>query len=102
MYKLLVAIALGLLAMLPQALAASAPYRIVTAVDAEAKTFSCRAKPGEPTWTYGTTAKTVYRLGGKMRRASFTDIKVGDSVSVQYHATGHNRVAERVAIRPKQ
>ena len=67
---LLAAAALVVLAPMPSALAAYDPNRIVTAVDADAKTFSCQAKPGEPISTYKTTAKTIFRVAGKRVRLS--------------------------------
>jgi len=99
----------GTLLTLSFALAAQDPNRIVTTVDEAAKTFSCRAKSGGPSWSYRTTGKTVYRTAGERVRlkyiwykGSFSEIKVGIIVTVQYHLVGGNRIAERVSIRPEQ
>ena len=93
----------------PPALAAFGPNRIVTAVDYEAKTFSCHAKPGEPIYTYKTTNRTVFRIDGKRVRLSYiwnkgsiANIAVGEIVTVQYHLRGDERIADRVAISPRQ
>jgi hypothetical protein len=102
MRKVLIAVTLAMLATLSHALAAVTPYRIVTAVDDLSKTFSCHASSREPTWTYSTNDKTVFRVEGKVRRGEFADIKVGDRVSVHYHISGNNRVADRVIVRPKK
>jgi len=58
MSKLLMGVALVIFTTLSPAFAAFDPNRIVTAVDYVAKTFSCHAKPGEPSYTYKTTSKT--------------------------------------------
>jgi hypothetical protein len=106
MYKMLIATVLSLLVLTP-ALAAQDPNRIVTAVDEVGKTFNCHAKAGEPSWTYRTTNKTVFRAAKKRVRlsyvwnkGSFSELKVGDIVTVQYHLSGNDRIAERVAIYP--
>lgn len=100
---------LAVFAALAPALAAFDPNRIVTAVDYAAKTFGCQAKPGEPVYTYKTTEKTVFRVNGKRIRLSYiwnkgslSELKVGTIVSVQYRVSGDDRIAERVAIYPKQ
>jgi hypothetical protein len=97
------------LAPVPSALAAFDPSRIVTAVDSDAKTFSCQAGTGEPTYTYKTTASTRFRVAGKRVRLSYiwnkgtlSDLKVGAIVTVRYHVEGSDRIAERVAIYPKK
>ena len=106
---MLVAAALVVLAPIPSALAAFDPNRTVTAVDYDAKTFACQAGPGEPVYTYKTTADTRYRVAGKRVRLSYvwdkgslSDVKVGAIVTVRYHIDGHDRIAERVAIYPKK
>jgi hypothetical protein len=95
--------------MLAPAFAAWDPDRIVTAVNSEARAFSCQAEPGEPSYTYKTTGKTVFRTYGQRVRLSFIwnkgsmrALKVGDTVSVRFHMQGDDRIAERVAIRPKK
>jgi hypothetical protein len=109
MSKLLMAAALALMTTLAPAYAAFDPNRIVTAVDEVAKTFSCQAEPGTPTYTYKTTRKTTIRNNGKRFRLSylwdrgkFSAIKVGEIVTVQYHLKGADRIAERVVIYPKK
>jgi hypothetical protein len=97
------------LAPVPSALAAFDPNRIVTAVDNDAKTFSCQAGTGEPIYTYKTTASTRFRVAGKRARLSYiwnkgslSDLKAGAIVTVRYHVDGSDRIAERVAIYPKK
>ena len=91
------------------AYAAFDPNRIVTAVDHGTGTFSCRAGAGEATYTYKTTAKTVVRVSRarvKLRylwnRGALSDIGVGNVVTVQYHLSGSDRIADRVVIYPKR
>ena len=109
MFKLLMAVTLAIFTTLSPAFAAFDPNRIVTAVDYLAKTFSCHAKPGQPSYTYKTTSKTKIRISGKRVRLSylwdrgnFSEIKVGEIITVQYHIEGGDRIAERVAIYPKK
>ena len=108
MSKLLPAVVLALFTALSPAFAAFAPNRVVTAVDYAARTFSCRAKPGEPSHTYNTTRKTIIRHRGRRVRfshlwnkGSFSEIKVGDIITVQYHTAGGDRIADRVAVYSK-
>jgi hypothetical protein len=101
MPKVWIAVLLALLATLTPTSAAHTPYRLVTTIDDAAKTFTCRANATEPSWTYNTHERTIFRVHGKRRRASFADIKVGDTVAVEYHVKGKERIADRVAIRPK-
>ena len=96
-----------MLALVP-ALAAFDPNRIVTAVDYAAGTFSCQAEAGSSAYAYKTTAKTVFRVSGqrvKLRylwqKGSLSELKVGGTVTVQYHLRGGERIADRVAIYPK-
>jgi hypothetical protein len=96
-----------LLALGAPASAAFDPHRIVTAVDYDAKSFSCRAKAGAPTYTYKLTSNTRIRVKGERPRlthlwekGSFSQVKVGERVTVQYHLSGHDRIAERIAIYP--
>ena len=109
MQRLLPATIVALCVTIAPAFAAFDPDRIVTAVDRAAGTFSCHAKAGEPTYTYRTTAKTVFRVSGervKLRylwqRGSLSDLAVGATVSVQFHLRGAERIAERVAIYPNR
>jgi hypothetical protein len=108
MSKLLPAVVLVLFTALSPAFAAFAPNRIVTSVDYVAKTFSCHAKPGEPSYTYNTTRKTIIRVSGRRIRfshlwhkGSFSEIKVGEIITVQHHTVGGDRIADRVAVYPK-
>lgn len=107
MARLLAATAIALVALTSGALAAMDSKRIVTAVDAAAKTFACSAGRGEPSWTYKTTDETVIRTGGQRVRLShiwhrgyFSDIKTDGKVTVRYHLVGHDRVADRVIVYP--
>jgi len=107
--KLLAVAALALFTTLSPAFAAFAPNRIVTAVDYVAKTFGCSAKPGEASYTYNTTGKTIIRIRGKRARLSylwnkgdFSEIKVGEIITVQYHVERDDRIVDRVSIYPKE
>lgn len=109
MRKLLMVAALAMLTSLATAFAAFDPNRIVTAVDPVAKTFSCHAQANEPSYTYKTTSKTRIRVSGRRIRLSylwnagnFSEIKVGEIVTVEYHLVGGDRIADRVAIYPKK
>jgi hypothetical protein len=98
MSKVLIAATLALLLTHSPALASYDNDRIVTAVDNFAKTFSCDAKAGEPSWSYKTNDKTIFRtaVAKKLRRGSFTDIKVGEIVTVRYHLDCNDRIVQRV------
>ena len=107
MLKASIAAILAVLATFSPAFAAMDPNRIVTKVDYVSKTFNCQAKAGEPSYTYKTTKKTVFRINGKRVRLSYiwdkgslSEIKVGTIVTVRYHMSDGNRIAERVAIYP--
>ena len=102
MLKVLMAATVAIFGTFSPALAAMDSNRIVTAVDDAGKTFNCHAKAKEPSWTYKTTNKTVFRIVGRMRRGSFSDIKVGEIVSVRYDLHGDDRIADRVVIKPNQ
>jgi Domain of unknown function (DUF5666) len=67
---------------------------IVTTLDDGAKTFGCHWKTRD--WTYRTTDKTTFRIGGQA--GSWSDLKVGQTVKVSYHWQDKNRVADRVTI----
>ena len=107
-----VAVAASILAMLAtpsSGFAAFDPNRIVDAVDYVGKTFSCHAQSGGSSYTYKTTDRTVFRINGKRVRlsyiwnkGSFSEIKVRQIVTVQYHLRGEDRIADRVAIYPKK
>jgi hypothetical protein len=95
--------------MLAPAFAAYAPRRIVTAIHAADGTFECRAEAHEPSRIYKTTDQTVFRTSDQRIRlrllwhqGSLSDIKVGDVITVQYHLSGGELVADRVAIYHKQ
>jgi hypothetical protein len=107
MWKCFICALALLLAVAAPASAAFDPARIVTTVDYIAKSFSCHAKPGAPTYAYKVTDTTRIRVKGERARlshlwekGSFSQVKVGDRVTVQYHLSGHDRVAERIAIYP--
>jgi len=109
MTRLLAATTLALFALTSGVLAAMDSKRTVTAVDENARAFSCSAGAGEPSWTYKTTDKTVIRMSEQRVRLShawhrghFSDIKVGRIVTVRYHLHGHDRIAERVIVYPAQ
>jgi hypothetical protein len=109
MSKLLAVAALALFTTLSPAFAAFAPNRIVTAVDYVAKTFSCHTKPGEPIYTYITTSKTKIRISGKRPRFSylwnkgnFSEIKVGEIITIQFYMKSDDRIVDRVVIYPKK
>jgi len=106
--SLIGALAFLLVAAAP-ASAAFDPHRIVTAVDYDAKSFTCHAKPGSPSYTYKATENTRVRVSGQRARLShlrdkgdFKQLKVGDEVTVEYHLSGPDRIAERIAIYPKK
>jgi hypothetical protein len=101
MWKMLMAATVAIFATFSPAFAAMDSNRIVTAVDGVAKTFDCHAAAKEQSWTYKTTNKTVFRIVGRMRRGSFSDIKVGEIISVRYDLHGDDRIADRVVIKPK-
>ncbi|MGA7389646.1 MAG: hypothetical protein WA322_05945 [Pseudolabrys sp.] len=109
MSRLLMVVALAMFTTLSPAFAAFAPNRIVTAVDYMAKKFSCHAKPDEPSYTYKTTRNTRIRIAGKRVRLShlwdagnFSEIKVGEVITVEYHIDAGERIADRVTIYPKK
>ena len=109
MIKILMVAMLAMLATLTPVSAAFAPNRIITAIDELAKTFSCQAKAGEPTYTYKTTHKTRIRISGKRVRVSylwergnFSIVKVGDIITVEYHLSGDDRIADRISIYSKK
>jgi hypothetical protein len=96
--------------MLAPAFAAFAPKRIVTAIHVAEGTFDCHAEAGEPSLTYRTTGRTVFRTSDQKVRlrllwhkGSLSDIKAGDVITVEYHLSGvGDRIADRVAIYRKQ
>jgi hypothetical protein len=77
--------------------AAARPLRstgIVTAIDDGAKSFDCHWRTSA--WVYATGDKTVFLVGRKS--GSFSDLKVGALVKVDYHLVGKDRVADRIVI----
>ena len=109
MSKLLMAATLAICTTLAPAFGAFDANRIVTAVDDVGKTFSCHAKPGQPSYTYKTTGKTTIRISGKRVRlfhlwdsGNFSEIKVGKIITVQFHLDGGDRVTDRVILYPKK
>jgi hypothetical protein len=69
----------------------------VTAIDDAGKSFSCRWRTAD--WTYRTADKTVFRVG--RRTGSFSDLKVGAAVKVDFHLVGKDRIADTVVIGAK-
>jgi hypothetical protein len=69
----------------------------VTAIDDAGKTFSCHWRTAD--WTYRTADKTVFRIGKKT--GSFSDLKVGAAVKVDFHLVGKDRIADTVVIGAK-
>ena len=107
MTRLLALLTFALLALTSSAFAAMDSKRIVTSVDVAARSFSSHAKVGEPSWTYIITNKTVIRTSDQRVRVShiwhrgnFSDIKVGEVVTVRYRLDGTNRIVERVIVYP--
>ena len=50
-------------------------------------------------WTYRTADTTVFRVG--KRTGSFSDLKVGAAVKVDFHLVGKERIADTVVIGAK-
>jgi len=72
----------------------------IIAVDAAGKSFTCHRQTGD--WSARTTGKTVFRLGrhGK-KKATFADLKIGETIALTYHTVKHEYVADRVVIKAK-
>jgi hypothetical protein len=68
----------------------------VSAIDDGARTFTA-ARRNRP-WTYHTTDKTRFLVGGSP--GAWSDLKVGSRVQVRWHRAGGQRVADIVSIRP--
>jgi hypothetical protein len=66
----------------------------VTTIDDAGKTFGCHWQTGD--WTYRTTDKTVFRVGRKA--GSWSDLKVGETVQVTYHAFDTESMADLVVV----
>jgi hypothetical protein len=66
----------------------------ITGVNDTARSFGCHWKKKQ--WTFKTTEKTVVRAGAK--DASWSDMKAGQAVQVEFHQSGHERIADRVII----
>lgn len=66
----------------------------VSAVSDASKTFTLKWKTKES--SYRTSAETTYLIGEK--KATWSDLKVGDEVTVTYHLDGKDRVADKVSI----
>jgi len=69
----------------------------IISIDDAAKTFVCEWK--DNSWTYRTTDKTGYRVGGK--DGAFSDLKVGVRVNIGYDTDDKGRVAKWVNIEPR-
>ena len=80
-------------------LSANAGNRVgtVTTIDDASKTFSCHWKTSDSTYT--TTDQTVFRMARKPAR--FSDLKVGETVQIEYHVVNKDWVADRVVINTK-
>jgi hypothetical protein len=92
-------------ALMSHASAAFDPERTVTNIDYAAKTISCQAGPGEPSYTYKITTKTVVRVTGKRplkSKGEFSQIKIGEVITVQYHLEGAERIAQKIVIHQKK
>jgi hypothetical protein len=66
----------------------------IISIDEGAKTFVCEWK--DKSWSYRTTPKTGFRVGGK--NGAFSDLKAGVRVNVGYHTDGKGRIADWVNI----
>jgi hypothetical protein len=66
----------------------------VAAVDAAGKSFKVKGAKGAVAFV-SDAAIQVTRTGGE---ASWSDLKVGDKVSVTYHMKGTSRIATKVSI----
>ena len=66
----------------------------IIGVNDTARSFGCHWKKKQ--WTFKTTEKTVVRAGAK--DASWSDMKAGQAVQVDFHQSGHERIADRVII----
>jgi len=66
----------------------------IIAVDAAGKTFTCHWKSDDS--TYKTTDKTAFLIARKA--ADLSDLKVGETVTIDYHLDGNERVADQVTV----
>ena len=66
----------------------------IISIDEANKSFICKWQTNN--WTYKTTDKTVFRVGGKT--GSWSDLKVNVRVNVGFHMVGNDRVADWVSI----
>jgi hypothetical protein len=109
-------VALFSLMLVSQSSAAFDPIRTVVFIDPHARIIGLTAKPGEPVYYYQLTKSTRYGISGEKigvrdpanhifghtwKHAHFSSIKVGETVTVEYHIRSGRRVADRVAIYPK-
>jgi maltoporin len=93
MRKMLVMVAAVMLAMTADAWAAKKTGTIVS-LDQATKTFICQW--GGEDRAYKTTDKTVFRVGPKS--GTWSDLKMGERVTILYRTVGKDRVADRVTI----
>jgi maltoporin len=93
MRKMLVMVAAVMLAMTADAWAAKKTGTIVS-LDQATKTFICQW--GGEDRAYKTTDKTVFRVGQK--NGTWSDLKMGERVTILYRTVGKDRVADRVTI----
>ncbi len=109
-------IALFSLILVSQSWAAFDPTRTVVFIDPNTSILGLAARPGEPVYYYQVTKKTRYVISGERlgvwdpanhilghtwKHGHFSSIKVGETVTVEYHIRSGRRVADRVAIYPK-
>jgi hypothetical protein len=66
----------------------------VTGINDAARSFDCHWKTKD--WTFSTTESTVIRAGKK--HGTWSDMKAGRSIQVEFHQSGNERVADRIII----
>jgi hypothetical protein len=93
MRKMLIVLAGALFAMTADAWAAKKTGTIVS-LDEATKTFICQW--GGEDRAYKTTDKTVFRVGPK--NGAWSDLKMGDRLTILYRTVGKDRVADRVTV----
>jgi hypothetical protein len=104
------------LTVVSQSIAAFDPIRKVISIDTKAGIIGLVAKPGEPVYYYQLTKKTRYLVSGERlgvwdpashvfghtwKYADLSSIKLGETVTVEYHISSGRRIADRIAIYPK-
>ena len=66
----------------------------ITGVDDATKSFACHWKKKD--LTFKATEKTVVRAGKKA--GTWSDMKAGQAVRIEFHQSGIERIADRVII----